>query len=85
MSTSGDTRVSQLRLASARRRVAAFLEQIEHLESSSFPHPDGSAALTQIKDNVQISARSLDRLDGLDADLIDGSCIQTALLLSTSL
>jgi hypothetical protein len=81
LSKSGDTRVSQLRLASARRRVAAFLEQIEYLETASFPHPGAEAALKQIRDLVEVHARSLERQGGNNAEIIDGACVQAALVL----
>src|ERR1044072_3127167 len=38
-----------LRLASARRRVRAFLSEIQTLEGSEFPHGDGENALEDIK------------------------------------
>lgn len=40
--------VSTLRLASARRRAAAFLGQVDDLLASSFPHPDARSALEHI-------------------------------------
>jgi hypothetical protein len=40
---------SRLRLSSARRRIHAFLEQIDLLATSSFPHDDGKAALQSIR------------------------------------
>lgn len=44
------TAASQLRLASAKRRIASFVEQIDLLRESSFPHDDGKHVLDKIKE-----------------------------------
>lgn len=53
-STIGGPSATALRLASARRRVRAFLDQIRQLETSDFPHSDARNALTFIREYVQI-------------------------------
>jgi hypothetical protein len=51
-----------LRLASARRKLRAFVEQIEIVEASDFPHHDGQAALALVKKKAVDLKRQLDRL-----------------------
>jgi hypothetical protein len=77
--TSGDDLISQLRLASARRRLTAFLEQIEDLQTSSFPHPDGEDALFDIKENFLVRLNGLNLPPGADPLVVDGVCTQTSL------
>jgi hypothetical protein len=61
-STNGAISATTLRLASARRRVQAFLEQIDQLEASDFPHPDGREALAFIKQHFLIRQNALREL-----------------------
>lgn len=44
---------TELRLASARRRVRAFVDQIAELEASDFPHRDGLDALGVIRAELE--------------------------------
>lgn len=54
MSNGGQNRdTGILRLASARRRVLAFLNEIETLEGSEFPHEDGEFALRDIRQHFR--------------------------------
>lgn len=48
-STKGEPTATKLRLASARRRVRAFVDQVAELEASDFPHNDGREALAFIR------------------------------------
>lgn len=80
-SGSGDLLTSQLRLASARRRVAAFLEQIEELENSSFPHEDGRRALAAIRSSVEIRLNSFNNLPAsVDIAVVNMTCVQAMLM-----
>jgi hypothetical protein len=65
-----------LRLSSARRRVDAFLEQIDVLATSSFPHLDGKAALEKIRRHCLDRRKDLDLPADTRADLIDRLCLQ---------
>ena len=58
-STNGAISATTLRLASARRKVRAFLEQIEQLEASDFPHSDAREALAFIKQHFVIRQNAL--------------------------
>lgn len=57
--TTGAHQTSQLRKASASHRLHAFLEQIAGLETSNFPHPDGLAALRQLRKETERQLRRL--------------------------
>jgi len=74
---------SRLRLASAKRRIAAFLEQIAELKASSFPHDDGKEALVVIERTFRVQEKRLDIPVGASDDLIDATCVHLADLLST--
>lgn len=67
---------SKHRLASAKRRLASFLEQIEELRSSSFPHEDGVEALGLIERHFQ---GLQDQVEGTEDDmfpaLVDQTCV----------
>ncbi|MFN4175546.1 hypothetical protein [Phenylobacterium sp.] len=52
-STKDAPTATQLRLASARRRVRAFVDQISELEASDFPHKDGLEALGFIRKELE--------------------------------
>lgn len=82
-STTGPAPAKALRLASARLRIRAFLEQISELETADFPHADGREALTIIKEQFRIRERSLTRLPLTVADsTIDEVCTNTGLFVS---
>lgn len=51
---------SQLRLSSARRRIDAFIEQIDTLRESSFPHDDGKRVLLAIRGKFVVIKQMLD-------------------------
>ena len=59
----------ELRLASARRRVRAFVDQIVELEASDFPHRDGLDALGVIRKELEYYLN--DFLDTLPLTLSD--------------
>lgn len=74
-STSGPGSPRTLRLASAQRRLRAFLNQILDLESSDFPHPDGREALELIKEQCQSRLRLISRLPQMvDDRTVDEIC-----------
>lgn len=82
-STTGPSLAKVLRLASARRRIRAFLDQIVDLESAGFPHPDGREALLQLKREVELRQRSLDRLpDKAPEQTVDEVCANTSAFLA---
>lgn len=66
---------SQLRLSSARRRIDAFIEQIDVLAASSFPHDDGRAALAAIRKHCKDLQADLDLPVGVRTDVVDHLCL----------
>ncbi|MEG3148191.1 hypothetical protein U1839_26380 [Sphingomonas sp. RT2P30] len=66
---------SRLRLSSAKRRIAAFIEQIDILAASSFPHDDGKKALAAIRVHCKGLQADLDLPPGIRADVIDQLCL----------
>lgn len=64
-----------MRLSSARRRIAAFIEQIDILAASSFPHDDGQKALAAIRVHCKELESDLDLPDGVRTDVIDQLCL----------
>ncbi len=66
---------SRLRLSSARRRIDAFIEQIDVLAASSFPHEDGRRALAAIRSHCLILKEDLDVAPGTRDDVIDRLCL----------
>lgn len=70
-----------LRLASARRRVRAFVEQISDLESADFPHSDGKDALALIKAEALSFEAGLARIPP-SAMAVDHACTQALILVS---
>ncbi|WP_433951952.1 hypothetical protein [Brevundimonas diminuta] len=82
-STMADSATARLRLASAQRKVAAFLEQIRHLEASDFPHDDAREALSLISEHFEDRLRSLQNLPAsVNEVVVEKMCVQTALVLS---
>lgn len=73
---------SQLRLASAKRRIAAFLDQIAELKASSFPHDDGRDALIEIEHAFLREKGRLDIPTGAAVALIDETCLHLSKLVS---
>lgn len=73
---------SLLRLASAKRRVAAFLQQVAELKASSFPHDDGDDALIAIETVFQKERAKLDILPGVKDSVIDELCLHVTKMLS---
>ncbi|MEP2725034.1 hypothetical protein [Roseibium sp.] len=70
------TTVSKLRLAYARRRIDAFLAQIDQLRASSFPHKDFELALDGLEEFARNEAANLDLPPNFDAEVIDKACFQ---------
>jgi hypothetical protein len=70
--------VSRLRLASARRRIDAFLEQIGSLRDSSFPHDDGKRALKLIEEFAREQRANVELPDDFDSRMVDRACLQVA-------
>lgn len=67
--TKDEPTAMELRLASARRRVRAFVDQIAELEASDFPHRDGLDALGVIRTELEYYLN--DFLGALPATLSD--------------
>ncbi len=53
---------NRLRLASAQRKLRAFLDQVEALEASDFPHGDAEDALATIKKKFLERRRQIERI-----------------------
>ncbi|WP_242126700.1 hypothetical protein [Sphingobium sp. Sx8-8] len=70
-----DRAASQLRLSSARRRIDAFIEQIDILSASSFPHDDGEAALAAIRHDCVKLRKDLNLPAGIRKDVVDQLCL----------
>ena len=75
----------ELRLASARRRVRAFVDQIVELEASDFPHRDGLDALGVIRKELEYYLNDfLDTLPPTLSDaVVDGICADISSTVST--
>ncbi|MCW2363161.1 MULTISPECIES: hypothetical protein [Sphingobium] len=73
---------SLLRLASAKRRVAAFLKQVAELRASSFPHDDGDDALDAIESVFIKEQARLDIPPGVQDAVIDEMCLHVTKQLS---
>lgn len=65
---------SRLRLSSARRRIDAFIEQIDVLAASSFPHEDGKKVLAAIRSHCRQIRTDLDLPSTTRDDVIDQLC-----------
>jgi hypothetical protein len=77
-STIGEPSATALRLASARRRVRAFLDQIRQLETSDFPHGDAREALTFIREYFETRQNLLRSMPDSVADSVaDDVCLNT--------
>lgn len=81
-STNPEHRTTWQRLASARHRVRAFLEQVQNLQASSFPHPDGKEALELIEAYFAELLNSLDLPEDCLPDVADQLCAHSAMALS---
>ncbi|MGY3236693.1 hypothetical protein ACVMAJ_003583 [Bradyrhizobium sp. USDA 4448] len=82
-STNGATSATKLRLASARRRVRTFLDQISQLEASDFPHADGREALEYIKQHFLIRQNTLDSLPAsVSEEVVREVCTNTTAALA---
>jgi hypothetical protein len=82
-STSVPFSAKNLRLASARRRVRAFIDQIIELESADFAHLDGEDALKLIKAEFLPLREYLERLPPTADDAsVNGACAQTSLMVA---
>lgn len=66
---------SKLRLSSAKRRIDAFIEQIDILAASSFPHDDGKKALAAIRTYCRELQDDLELPAGVRSDVIDQLCV----------
>jgi hypothetical protein len=67
---------SRSRLSSARRRIDAFIEQIDVLGTSNFPHDDGKDALSAIRKHCLDLRRNLEMPVGTNPEVIDRMCLQ---------
>jgi hypothetical protein len=76
------TAASRLRLSSARRRIASFIEQIDILAESSFPHNDGRKVLATIREEFQKLTRLVDLPPTATDALADRVCLGVALRIS---
>ena len=59
---SGSVSFITLRLASAQRKIRAFLRQLADIGSGEFPYPDGKLALGDIKSYFESSLSDIDSL-----------------------
>lgn len=66
---------SRLRLSSARRRIDTFIEQIDVLAASSFPHQDGENALAAIRTHCKELQSDLDLPPGVRDDVVNQLCL----------
>src|SRR3546814_2145780 len=81
--TSGLPSAKTLRLASARRRLRAFSDQIAELGTSDFAHLDGKDALTFIKGYSLELREVLERLTPEASEAsVNEACAQTSLMVS---
>lgn len=76
------TAASQLRLSSAKRRIAAFLEQIDILAELSFPHADGTRVLDEIRQHFAEQVELLDLPPTATDEMADQICVHVARLIS---
>lgn len=72
------TAATQLRLSSAKRRIAAFLEQIDILAESSFPHADGTRVLNEIRAHFAKQVQYLDIPPTAGDEMADQVCVHVA-------
>lgn len=70
-----DSAASRLRLSSARRRIDAFIEQIDVLAASSFPHDDGKEALAAIRKHCTRLRADAELPSGVREELVDRQCL----------
>ena len=75
---------TELRLASARRRVRAFVDQIAELEASDFPHRDGLDALGVIRTELEYYLNNMlsDFPSTLSDQVVDGICAEISYTVS---
>lgn len=73
---------SQLRLSSAKRRIASFIEQIDVLAESSFPHDDGKNVLKTIRAQFLDLVRLVDLPPTATDDLADRICVHVSEVIS---
>jgi hypothetical protein len=66
-------------LASAKRRLRSFLDQINELLTSSFPHSDARDALNAIQSRFRIRLSGLNLPEAIDPVIVDQACIQARL------
>jgi hypothetical protein len=71
--------IAILRLASARRRVHAFLNEISTLEASEFPHLDGEHALREIRAHFADLAKDMRGQERGPLKTIRGACLEVNL------
>src|SRR3546814_5800748 len=82
-STSGLPSAKTLRLAAARRRLRAFIDQIAGLGRSDVAHLDGKDALTFIKGYSLELREVLERLTPEASEAsVNEACAQTSLMVS---
>lgn len=76
------TAASQLRLSSARRRIASFIDQIDVLAESSFPHDDGKHVLDTIRERFLELEQMLELPPTAKDDLADRICFHISEVIS---
>ena len=70
---------ARLRLASARRRVRAFIAEIGTLEGSDFPHDDAEEALAEIKTHFVDLLESMGGLEDAPLRTLKEMCLDVDL------
>ena len=72
------TEASKLRLSSAKRRIASFIEQIDVLAESSFPHDDGKNVLATIRQQFMELVRMVELPPTATDEMADRICVHVA-------
>lgn len=72
------TAASQLRLSSAKRRIASFIEQIDVLAESSFPHDDGKNVLATIRQQFLELVRLVELPPTATDEMADRICVHVS-------
>jgi hypothetical protein len=80
-STNPEHQTTWLRLSSARHRIRAFLEQVQYLRASSFPHPDGKEALEKIHSYFNDLLKELDLPEDATPAVVDRICAHSVIAL----
>lgn len=83
-STKDEPTATKLRLASARRRVRAFVDQVAELEAADFPHKDAREALSFIRAELDYYLNHMLTTlpPNLSDQIVDGVCAEVSMTVS---